>query len=395
MGNKTMNSFITLRQQFLRNGVLQNEQRSVTATHYVRSGADNPRWREQTKQGINATTGLSVSVRRIDFESATISGLIRNSTSSPWVDYSVVNPVISPFYLTTTSSVLLEATNECSTRFFNKIRETQRAISGLTFLGELRETIRMLRRPASSLRDYTASWVKSTRKRTKNLKGRTLNKAISDSYLEYQYGVKPFLSDTADVARAVARLYDEIRTQRVVAGSRKVDAIATPWNGGVYVFSNIDGNATAEHDVVVTARAGLRAQADSSCRPSVTRLLEVTGFNFSEFIPTVWNLLPYSFLVDYFANVNDILTAYTTDTSSMTWYSRGTIYKRIMRMRLVCRQKVDALHSIAAQSAGGWTSSDITVSRTGTLQFPQLTFSLPNSRQSLNVAALMNSLRQR
>jgi hypothetical protein len=46
------------------------------------------------------------------------------------------------------------------------------------------------------------------------------------------------------------------------------------------------------------------------------------GFSPREFVPTLWELIPYSFLVDYFTNVGDIIAAWSYRTLDMRWVTR-------------------------------------------------------------------------
>jgi hypothetical protein len=55
--------------------------------------------------------------------------------------------------------------------------------------------------------------------------------------------------------------------------------------------------------------------ADEKLDVTIGRAVELSGFQFRDFVPTVWELIPYSFVSDYFVNIGDILEAACTDTS--------------------------------------------------------------------------------
>jgi hypothetical protein len=46
------------------------------------------------------------------------------------------------------------------------------------------------------------------------------------------------------------------------------------------------------------------------------------GLHPSNWLPTAWELLPYSFVYDYFANIGDIINAATVQQSDMTFGNR-------------------------------------------------------------------------
>jgi hypothetical protein len=123
------------------------------------------------------------------------------------------------------------------------------------------------------------------------------------------------------------------------------------------------------------------------------------GFTPSEFVPTAWELLPYSFLVDYFTNIGDILSSSVTSTARLAWSNR-TI--RSLRVTLVT-PVIDMINTDNANagwsrindnsSGGACTCTKSTISRTvGGLELPSLQFNLElGLGQGLNLAALIAS----
>lgn len=125
-------------------------------------------------------------------------------------------------------------------------------------------------------------------------------------------------------------------------------------------------------------------------------------------MPTVWELIPYSFLIDYFTNVGDVLQALSTDTSGVhglwkteIWESKRdiNIIPDIARTRTTITQAYpnqgeycEAV-SVAGKS-GGYTVKlrDVTRVASGMpLMVPQFTgFDLP-WKQFVNIGALFLS----
>jgi hypothetical protein len=51
----------------------------------------------------------------------------------------------------------------------------------------------------------------------------------------------------------------------------------------------------------------------------VQRLIDVCGFNPEDFVPALYEVLPWSWLVDYFSNVGDIIEAGSTSMKDVAW----------------------------------------------------------------------------
>jgi hypothetical protein len=48
-----------------------------------------------------------------------------------------------------------------------------------------------------------------------------------------------------------------------------------------------------------------------------------------DFVPTVWELIPYSFVADYFTNIGDIISAFSYGNMNLRWSTRTQVVKAI------------------------------------------------------------------
>jgi hypothetical protein len=46
------------------------------------------------------------------------------------------------------------------------------------------------------------------------------------------------------------------------------------------------------------------------------------GFDLQSFLPTVWELVPYSFLIDYFSNISDVVLGWSHLFTKLAWSNR-------------------------------------------------------------------------
>jgi hypothetical protein len=281
---------------------------------------------------------------------------------------------------------------------FRKVRSTQISMSGMTFLGELREAIHMIKRPASSLRKGISTYVMNARKRTRGISPKKVSGVLSGLWLEAQFGWKPLMHDIEDGMKAYSKcVFDnpKIRVKGVGGESTQTDtfgpSIQGPWNWHVF-----DVKTFTRYETGVEYTVGLkstRAGGADVARQWSKRF----GFTAEEFIPTIWELIPWSFFVDYFSNVGDVLSAATTDTSSVIWVSKMTksvgTYESTYTPNISASQTAMGSLGRGGSSSGSWTCSAICTRYdrvSSSLTVPHFTVSCPGSGSLkwLNIAAL-------
>jgi len=295
-----------------------------------------------------------------------------------------------------------EAYARASSAAYKAVRQAQVQMSGPTFLGEARETLKMLRRPAESLRHLSKDWLDTLQKR-KKANPKSWTKDISGAWLEHSFGWTPLLADARDAMKAWNRLFDTERYQPFTGfGSASNQNPAETFTTFLqrfasYLYWRYDSIGTSTR--LVKIRGKVRAEAKTGARAQ----LELFGLTPSEFLPTAWELLPWSFLIDYFTNIGDIISAGVTDVSGVVWCSQADIavYNRKIMLQLdKARVKSQIGNNAQGQpqllftdSSPGWVNYERrTVTRHSNfgLTVPDLVFELPGSPNQLaNCAALL------
>jgi len=51
--------------------------------------------------------------------------------------------------------------------------------------------------------------------------------------------------------------------------------------------------------------------------------VENFGLNVSNWVPTIWNLIPFSFVADYFSNIGDVVDALSFPSSDLAWFKQN------------------------------------------------------------------------
>jgi hypothetical protein len=376
-------------------------------TSKSRTGSPNPRWRQQIRDGNNASTSFSGTLQdtKIVGGSGKLEYWYPNyTTPSRVVRFSeVTNPFAGDVAnIGTLNPSFTKADNQALIRAYKAIRQAQYQISGPTFLAELRETIGMLKRPMKGLTEYAQGYVNVLKKR-KARWPKSFSRVVADTWLEYSFGWSPFLSDVKSAAETLARFHNDFRRSAVKAYGEDPIVIYSGYEtrgyfgGAVPFIRSTDYRSIAK----VIYRVGIDAKMGYA-EGSVNRIIELSGFQFQNVIPTIWEILPWSFMVDYFSNVGNVIEAGCTDTSNVRHVTKNTVgetlyYNRYRTDPATARAAYGLnLVSCSPTSLGSWVSSSRNTTRTPTaLGYPTLEFELPGQSGQLgNIAALFISGRR-
>ncbi len=370
-------------------------------------------WRKRIRANESATSSLETARRIVDADNtghltATLVGANFNPGNFPnWVKRSVRGcismnddvPPTDPVFVTfPTTSVQ----NQAKQRFISQIIDAQSALRGLVTLGEAGETLRMVnsrsRTLSSSFHSYLGDVKKQLpRRRTKIDKIRRL----ADLYLEYQFGWKPLVSDINDGAKALSRIFTYKLPSIRVSGSAEYSKLVSSVKSSQSYTTFTVHRTTSVYEVYsyrLHGEVALPAKANN-----LAMIADELGLNFSQFVPTLWELIPYSFIVDYFSNVGAIIDGYFANTSLLRWAESGELKrteKRFSRVGVTTNTVSPGIRLSEAiyQPDRG---SSYTFERkkrtnvTGNSFTPSLEFEIPGiSTKWLNLAALLASSRE-
>lgn len=320
------------------------------------------------------------------------------------------------------SSTSVNDEAEALSRLYSRIREYSYGINGLQFLGELRQTIQMIRNPAQALFKNTEKYLstlKSTRKEINSTvrmkksetpkahrvrKANAVKDAMSGSWLEYKFGLLPLVSDVQDIATTALEISEPKYVKTVFRGASKpvfgYSSLVKSYNSTTLSST---GAIRQWVDYGVKTQASVRYVAGFKRTVDLPReglgfLAQSFGFQLQNFVPTLWELFPWSFLIDYFVNVGDVLEAATTDVSGLVYCTKTTKQTSTFE----CQAKLGGYN----YGKPGWNCypltgkivdyrkfERVTLVRTvhPTIPMPSLTFSIPGSDSSkwYNMSALL------
>lgn len=380
----------------------------LTGTN-LRQGSSLRNWRELIESGSDATTSFigekhTFKSKPMDAWVTGVNSLnLRAARDEAYGGFWATSAV--PVIWNT--SLFTAADNQARSAYYRKLRKAQVQVSGPTFLGELREAVHMIRHPAYALRRGLTGYfdVLSTR-RARNPGKKQRRRVLQDTWLEYSFGWAPLIGDIQSGLEAYRGLLRKEEHQRIQA-SGKVEADLGAQYGELYgnrIWFNYQTRRTQSCTVryIASVRATKTGPDDA-----IGRAMDSFGFRWDEFIPTAWELLPWSFFIDYFSNIGEVLSANATSEATVNW---GVLTARYSGMSYLTQQgPINKAKTKQQYSFGGinfadcggemgevlWTRTRVERSKISSVGLPTLRVRLPGSNvQFLNLWALFSSNRR-
>lgn len=374
-------------------------------------GISQPAFSRLIEIGANATTPLSATFHKRIFTPASylLRGSVRSMREPPafkgtrtWQEIGTC-PLWNPIVPDYPSEEVYKTRSAATIKFSNKVREAIMEVSGPTFIGEIRETLELVRRPGVAIKRQFDNYMRRCTRRIKK-KPRPTNpnrleawhKWFVDAYLSFTYGIQPLQKDIEGGISALRRLTrpSKLNVYASVRGKEVSTSFAETWGRYQYIGER-------RHTCSVRINGAVRAE---KIMPLATldRLSQLLGFSWAEAIPTAYNLIPFSFVIDYFSNLNGVLSAGYASSAYVNWASTT------QRLRATEYVTTDAISVPSPPSGGaGMEVTDVYVDRrirggsgytkttiTRIHGFPAVRFytEFPSTKQWFNLAALSSAI---
>ncbi len=190
----------------------------------------------------------------------------------------------------------------------------------LVTLAEAKKTYQMIRNPFTLLK---TDW----RRRASSHSAAALSKRGANIWLEHRYGWLSLYNDLKSMSKTLAGCFGEQADQALgswwgrYSATQQVTvpaALVYPWPSSLPIWNSRYNNCTGYAPAcrfyldasTVSYTLGCRARMDATERYSKSRrFLSAFGLDAPSILSTVWELVPFSFVVDWFVDTKGIWTA--------------------------------------------------------------------------------------
>lgn len=175
---------------------------------------------------------------------------------------------------------------------------------------QLRQTLDELRHPFKNFALWSDKWVTAYEARARKVIGSRKTRVLTQrdyavlnpagAWLQYRYGVRLLINDVSTVMKQLESWKTErqvytARGVKTVSDSKRVDNgnfLAGPgyWSSGYTIDETIECRGTSHDEYALS-------------------LAEILGLSGKHLLTVGWELIPYSFVADWFANVQEFLNA--------------------------------------------------------------------------------------
>lgn len=339
---------------------------------------ENPQWREQIARGENATTSRNATRYKVLVWQPAKAVIVRGD----WTQKCSTSVIMGSL-----SSVSHDL-NAIDTIAIKKALKGVTTFDGGTFLGEIRETLGLIQGRSQSL----LSQVIGLHKKQSHARQRLwrdpnrLSKRLSQNWLEAVFGWAPLIQDINDLYAVLQKKFSESTriAVRASAKSDKMDSVQ-----GTHYGVNFE-KVKLTQSVLARVRISYTGEVEPIIQTNADLASQLGLFPDTVFL-TAWELLPYSFLIDYFSNIGDLLELQVLiNRVKLVWLSKSIKYEELNLNMLehVPHQPGDLITNKQIGQAL-IKKEKIVRSKPASFQLPTLEFSADVSlKQVLNIAAL-------
>lgn len=370
---------------------------SFSAPDWVRYGVDYPDYASRLVLGDDATTSLEGEYTSAKFFRGEVTYRLNDfQDGSAWgTNWNPVFPD-SPLFLADSA-----ADQQARVNLLESYIAATQAWNGGATIAEFGETVSMLRQPLKSVLNETFTFIGRVGRLKRVFRRDPVKyaKRLGSAWLLYVFGIKPFASDVNDAMMAcnvLSQHLGSVDTLRIIGNGKKrmirdkTPNVTVAPGGGVGAYWVHDRNFWTEYSVRYLGAVRTRP-------PGYSDVASNFGVGFEDILPSIWEGVPWSFLVDYFINVNDMLNSMRWATVDFAWLQRTVRNKAVNQATELRRLHTLPATTETSQSGGSWYLERKTVNRSAqsTAPYPSFQFKIPGTLGKIaNISSLYLAIRE-
>lgn len=245
----------------------------------------------------------------------------------------ITSGIGNPGKLNSPATTPVAMSNEAATKALLKLADNKANLG--ESLATFRQTVNLIRNPAGallgslksawsdrSLRPYLSRSIRSLRKEG-------IPKRISDKYLEYVYGWLPLMSDI----HGIVELAKQQGVRPLLLEGR--GSSSQQGQHGTSTYNNFSSKCITTVDSV-SCKGTVRCNIWGRIDPNAAGLRALNQLGLLNPVSLAWDLVPWSFVVDWFVPIGNVLQALTAPaglifvdgTISAKWTMNGSFTNR-------------------------------------------------------------------
>jgi len=305
------------------NGVMSEFTRQLYPIGGFVIGDYNPSWRSLVRAGANATTACQGTIATISPGFLDV-GQMLGPIGDPSQQYYyglTGEPLLysfSGFNDPPPGDLVTDITNRAIRKFLDAADSARSSIELGQDLGEWKETIHGITHPLQTLREFTFSHLSKVLKLTKSVKHKaSLTKMVADTWLEFKFGWFPLAADVGKAYADVVNNMNHTDIQPIRGSAYGTFPILTD------VFINSIGAGQVGINIKITVIGSYSVTYKGAVKTEASNgrlgLQQMMQLDLPHFVPTIWDLIPYSWVVDYFTNCGDIIRGLCFNVGQLAW----------------------------------------------------------------------------
>lgn len=369
------------------------QRRFIDTTSSVTHGNNVPDWRKKIARGLSATTTLVGNKKQVKggygthtYASITQPSITNGAGSGGINDIHVIFPAVS-------TVISVDADNKARSRLLASVISAKNTWRGGNFLAELGETVEFIRHPLKAFYQRTWSFAGTVRDLGKIWKQNPhiFSKEIANAYLAYIFGVAPLVNDISDVTAAVNDQLGFHRFDRKpVHGTGVIADIQSGTSAYTAPVGFPDPGLLNHSKVKLTSNVRYKGSIKATST-AIGQQFDTVGLTVYDILPAVWEATWYSFVIDYFVNVSEMIDALRYADVSVIYLNRTYRNSGVQEIQALNAHKQAGGYNVTVDVDKVWSLQVHVDRRSASLPYPNWVFKVPGigSMKWLNIDALL------